>query len=129
VFIVLILCHSLKQIKQMAQKTCPADGDVVKGEALFKARCTQCHTVAKGGANKTGPNLYGLIGRHTGSVPNYQYTKANKEANVVWTPDSLFNYLENPKKFIPGTKMAFAGLKSEKERADLVAYLVKASSA
>eukprot|EP01087_Luapelamoeba_hula_P009889 TRINITY_DN2587_c0_g1_i1.p2 TRINITY_DN2587_c0_g1~~TRINITY_DN2587_c0_g1_i1.p2 ORF type:complete len:117 (+),score=22.05 TRINITY_DN2587_c0_g1_i1:199-549(+) len=106
---------------------CPGNGDVAKGEQLFKARCTQCHTITKDGGNKTGPNLYGIIGRKTGQVPKYTYSKANQNANITWSPDTLFNYLENPKKYIAGTKMAFAGFKSPQDRADVVAYMVKAS--
>jgi len=102
-------------------------GDVSKGEALFKARCTQCHTINNGGGNKQGPNLYGLIGRKSGSVPDYKYSPANKNAGVTWTPDTLFNYLENPKKYIPKTKMAFAGFKAPQDRADVTAYIVQAS--
>lgn len=102
-------------------------GDAVNGEKLFKARCTQCHTINKGGGNKQGPNLYGLIGRKTGSVPDYTYSAANKNAGITWSEDTLFNYLENPKKYIPKTKMAFAGFKKDQERADVVAYIVKAS--
>lgn len=102
-------------------------GDVANGEKIFKARCTKCHTIAKGGANMTGPNLYGIVGRKTGSVPGYKYTAANKNANIDWTEDNLFKYLENPKKFIPKTKMAFAGLKKPQERADVVAYMASFS--
>jgi len=103
-------------------------GDVANGEKLFKARCTQCHTVAKGAPNKQGPNLYGLFGRQSGSVPDYSYTDANKKAGVHWEEQTLFDYLENPKKYIPKTKMAFPGFKSEQDRADVIAYLKKASN-
>ncbi len=63
-----------------------------------------------------GPNLHGLFGRKTGSVEGYSYTEANRDKGVIWAEDTLFAYLENPKKYIPGTKMAFAGLKKPKER-------------
>ncbi|KAL6060871.1 Cytochrome c [Balamuthia mandrillaris] len=109
-------------------KPCPPGGSVDKGEKLFKARCTQCHTINKGGPHKQGPNLYGLLGRKSGTVPGYKYTKANQDAGITWTEDTLFNYLENPKKYIPKTKMAFPGFKSEADRADVVAYLAKASA-
>jgi len=103
-------------------------GNTANGEKLFKARCTQCHTVAKGAPNKQGPNLYGLFGRETGSVTGYDYTTANKNAHVIWEEETLFEYLENPKKFIPKTKMAFPGFKSEQDRSDVISYLKEASA-
>lgn len=69
-----------------------------------------------------GPNLFGLFGRKTGAVEGYAYTAANRDKGIVWNEDTLFEYLENPKKYIPGTKMAFAGLKKPQERAGKVAY-------
>lgn len=98
-------------------------GDVKKGEKLFKARAAQCHTATAGGANGVGPNLYGLVGRESGKVEGFVYSKANSESGVTWTPEVLDVYLENPKKFMPGTKMAFAGLKKAQDRADIIAYL------
>jgi len=98
-------------------------GDAKKGANLFKTRCAQCHTVEKDGGNKIGPALHGLFGRKTGSVDGYSYTDANKQKGITWDDDTLFTYLENPKKYIPGTKMAFGGLKKEKDRKDLIAFL------
>lgn len=98
-------------------------GDVAKGANLFKTRCGQCHTTEKGGSNKLGPNLFGLFGRKSGQVEGYAYTAANREKGVIWNEETLFEYLENPKKYIPGTKMAFAGLKKAQERNDIIAYL------
>ncbi|OBT60537.1 cytochrome c [Pseudogymnoascus sp. 23342-1-I1] len=99
------------------------DGDSKKGANLFKTRCAQCHTLGDGEANKIGPNLFGLFGRQTGSVEGYSYTDANKQKAITWSTDTLFEYLENPKKYIPGTKMAFGGLKKEKDRNDLITFL------
>jgi len=98
------------------------EGDYERGKKVFKQRCLQCHMVDSL-ATKTGPTLNGLFGRKSGSVAGFDYSAANKNKGVVWSRETLFDYLLNPKKYIPGTKMVFAGLKKEDERADLIKYL------
>merc|ERR1712048_383293 len=98
-------------------------GDVKKGAKLFKGKCAQCHTIEKGGLVKQGPPLWGLIGRQSGTVDGFAYSEANKNSGIIWSDKHLFEYLINPKKYMPGTKMVFAGIKKDKERADLIAFM------
>ena len=96
-------------------------GDIAKGEKVFK-KCKACHVVDKE-KNKTGPHLVGIIGRAAGSVDSFKrYSKAMKASGLVWDAETLDAYLENPKKYLKGTKMAFAGLKKEADRQNIIAY-------
>ena len=96
-------------------------GDPVKGEAVFR-QCQTCHVVTAG-VNKVGPSLHNIIGRTAGQVPGFRYSEANKKSGIVWTEQEIYTYLENPKARVPGTIMAFVGVKDSQKRADLVAYL------
>lgn len=99
-----------------------AVADAGKGERQF-AKCKACHTVEKGGRNGTGPNLYGLIGRGVGAIDSFNYSGALSENTAVWTWELLDQWLTSPKNTFPGTSMAFAGIRKEEQRADLLAYL------
>ncbi|MEM8694714.1 MAG: cytochrome c family protein [Pseudomonadota bacterium] len=96
-------------------------GDATAGEAVF-AQCRTCH-VTDAGVNRTGPSLHNIVGREAGQVEGFNYTDANANSGIVWTPEKLFQYLENPARIIPGTRMAFAGLPEAQDRADLIAFL------
>lgn len=96
--------------------------DIAKGETIFK-RCMSCHTVTAGGPNRVGPNLHGVVGRPAASAEGYTYSKAMTGSGLTWTADALNTFLTNPKAAVPGTKMSFAGIKNDDQRADLIAYL------
>eukprot|EP00285_Hemiselmis_virescens_P000697 CAMPEP_0173415894 /NCGR_PEP_ID=MMETSP1356-20130122/85102_1 /TAXON_ID=77927 ORGANISM="Hemiselmis virescens, Strain PCC157" /NCGR_SAMPLE_ID=MMETSP1356 /ASSEMBLY_ACC=CAM_ASM_000847 /LENGTH=170 /DNA_ID=CAMNT_0014378177 /DNA_START=483 /DNA_END=995 /DNA_ORIENTATION=- len=100
-----------------------ADGDVANGAKIFKTKCAQCHNVEQGGKNGQGPNLWGLIGRESGQVAGFAYSAANKNSGIKWSAKHLEVYLQDPKKYMPGTKMVFAGLKKPTDRADLISFL------
>lgn len=100
-------------------------GDAVKGEKVFK-KCKACHYVVKE-KNKTGPHLVAVLGRAAGSLEEYKYSKAMKASGLVWDEETLAAYLKAPKKYVTGTKMAFAGLKKDKDVADVIAYLKAAN--
>lgn len=113
----------------MAGAASAADGDAAAGEDVFK-KCKACHDVGEGAKNKVGPQLNGIIGRKSGTVEGFSYSDANKaagEKGLVWTEEELMKYLENPRTYMPGNKMAFAGLKDEQDRKDVIAYLKKSS--
>ena len=97
-------------------------GDVNHGEKVFK-KCAACHSIVKGGKNNIGPALYNVVGRNVGVVNDYKYSKALSEYGKSWTFEELNGYLIRPAKWIKGTKMAFAGLRKEKDRASVIKYL------
>ncbi|WP_118133506.1 cytochrome c family protein [Oceanicella sp. SM1341] len=102
-----------------------ADGDPAKGEKVFR-KCQACHAVGEGATNKVGPELNGIVGRAAGALEDFKYSSAMEEAaagGLVWTPEHIAEFLEKPRDFVKGTKMTFAGLRKEEERADVVAYL------
>lgn len=99
--------------------------DAKAGEKVF-ALCRSCHVLDEG-VNRVGPSLHKIVGRKSGSVAGFAYSDANKNSGVTWSEDVLFEYLKDPKGFMPGTKMAFPGIKNDQDRANLVAYLASQS--
>jgi cytochrome c len=97
-------------------------GDVNAGEKIFK-KCAACHSINQGGANKIGPALYNVVGRKIGGVADYKYSKAFVEYGKEWNFEELNGFLIKPSKWIKGTKMAYAGLRKEEDRASVIKYL------
>ncbi|HYC96962.1 cytochrome c family protein [Brevundimonas sp.] len=96
--------------------------DLDNGRRVF-ARCRSCHTITEGGPNMTGPNLYGVFGRAAGGHPGYNYSTAVRQAGFTWDADRLDHWLENPRTFLKGTKMSFAGIPDATDRRDVIAFL------
>jgi len=102
-----------------------ADGDAARGEARFKD-CAACHRL-DAGANEVGPSLHGLFARKAGELADFRYSPAMKRSGVTWTAETLDKYLADPQGFIPANRMPYAGLSNAGDRADLIAYLQKAT--
>ncbi len=106
-----------KNIMALFASTSAADG-----EKVFK-KCAACHSIEKGGKNKIGPALWGVLGRNAGTVSDYKYSKAMAAYGKSWSFEEMNGFLLNPKEWIKGTKMSFAGLKKENERAAVILYM------
>lgn len=118
-----VLSASVLAIILAASGTAKAQ-DIAAGEISFK-KCAACHAIGEGAKNKVGPELNGLNGRKSGSAEGYSYSDANKKSGITWDEATFKEYIKDPRAKIPGTKMAFAGIKNEKETADLWTYLAQ----
>jgi cytochrome c2 len=96
--------------------------DAAAGEKVFKSQCDVCHS-AQPRRNIIGPSLYSVVGRHSGMIPGFHYSAANRASGLVWDPGTLDRYLAAPRQVVPGTLMTYPGLKDPHQRADLIAYL------
>jgi cytochrome c2 len=102
-----------------------AEGDAARGEKRFE-ECATCHTVERG-VNNVGPSLSGLFERKAGEIANFRYSPALKKSGITWTPQALDTFIADPQKEVPGNRMPFAGMPDAADRADLIAYLQKAT--
>ena len=115
--------NSTEQVEEKIDITAVMSmGDASSGEKIFK-KCAACHSIAKGGKNKIGPALYNVVGREIGKVADYKYSKALAAYGKEWSFEELNGFLIKPAKWIKGTKMAYAGLRKEKDRASVIKYL------
>ncbi|MEP4378406.1 MAG: cytochrome c family protein [Alphaproteobacteria bacterium] len=118
-----LIAAAALSIMTVATPTLVYAQDVDAGKKVFR-RCTACHTVDEGGKNKVGPNLWEIFGSTAGARPTgYKYSDAMKASGIVWDDATMSEYLENPRKMVPKTRMAFPGLKKPEQRADVIAYL------
>jgi cytochrome c len=102
-----------------------ADGDAARGEARFQD-CAACHKL-EAGANNVGPTLHGIFTRKAGEIADFRYSPAIKRSGIVWTPETLDKFITDPQALVPGNRMPYAGMANAGDRADLIAYLTKAS--
>ena len=115
---------ALAVIASSAATTAALAQDVAAGKTSFN-KCMPCHSIGEGAKNKIGPELNGLDGRKAGTVPDYSYSDANKNSGITWNEAEFKEYIRDPKAKIPGTKMAFAGIKNDKEVNDLWAFIAQ----
>ena len=118
-----VLVSLFAMVMLLAPPHAHAAGNAATGAALFN-RCSLCHSATKGGGNKIGPNLFGVVGRKAGTYPGFSYSAAMKKSGIVWTPAKLDAYLAAPQEIVSGNSMPFAGIANAPQRADVVAYLV-----
>ena len=102
-----------------------AAGDAVRGEARFQD-CAACHKL-EAGVNNVGPSLHGIFTRKAGEIADFRYSPAMKRSGIVWTPETLEKFISDPQAMVPGNRMPYAGMAGASDRADLIAYLLKAS--
>ncbi len=119
-----MLCRTLMSLPLLAVLSVPAAaaGDAAAGEKIFQ-RCRACHQIGETAKNAVGPKLNGLLGRPAGSIEGYNYSAANKNSGINWDEPTFRDYIKAPQAKIPGTKMIFPGIKSDREIDDLLAYL------
>ena len=96
--------------------------DAAAGARVFRSQCSICHS-PQPGRNIIGPSLFGVVGRHSGIIPDFHYSSANRASGLVWNPPTLDKYLTAPRDVVPGTLMSYPGLKDERARSDLIAFL------
>jgi cytochrome c len=96
--------------------------NAASGAQIFRAQCSICHS-PQPGRNVVGPSLFGVVGRHSGIIPDFHYSTANRASGLVWDPPTLDRYLTAPREVVPGTLMSYPGLKDDHKRSDLIAYL------
>ncbi len=109
---------------RVASLPAPYDAaDYEAGRRVF-AQCRSCHTTDAGGGNRVGPNLHGVFGREIGTQDGFAYSQPVQEADFVWDADQLDDWLANPQTFLPGNRMAFAGVRNDEQRRDVIAYLL-----
>lgn len=99
-------------------------GDSESGKNIFRKKCLGCHTMGKGEPNRTGPNLWGIVGREKGAVEGYRYSTPMKALGGTWSEADILGFIAGPRTFLPDTKMTFAGIKNDQDRADILDYLM-----
>jgi cytochrome c len=111
----------------MASQALAQDGDAARGQRLFNQQCRTCHSLEKGGSTIAGPTLYGLFGSKAGTAAGYEFSEAMIHSGIIWDDATVADYLRDPKKKVPTTKMAYGGIRQAGQVADVVAFLKEAT--